>query len=90
MAISVPFVTACLGCHPPRSGVFLSEQREQEAERLKKEAAGLRREASLPKAELEARGEALRQVSTAFTPQGLALYVSCDFCVKKNGECPHD
>eukprot|EP00904_Undaria_pinnatifida_P002529 jgi/Undpi1/12277/HiC_scaffold_5.g01953.m1 len=35
--------------------------REQEAERLKKEAAGLRREASLPKAELEARGEALRQ-----------------------------
>lgn len=47
------------------------EQREQEAERLTKEVGSLRKEASLAKAELEARGEALRQVKSR---QLLSMY----------------
>ena len=58
----------------------MAEQREQEMERLTKEAAGLRKETSLLKAELEARGEALRQVRT-----GVGVSVSgvirFSFCV---------
>lgn len=38
------------------------QKREEEAGRLRDEASGLRKEMSLAKAELEARGEALRQV----------------------------
>ena len=53
----------------------LSEQREQEAERLTKEAAGLRREGSLLKAELEARGEALRQVMDGCSQKRFFLFL---------------
>lgn len=41
----------------------LKPQREKDVDRLTQVVAGLRKEASLAKAELEARGEALRQVS---------------------------
>lgn len=82
------FPHACPGFHPPHRGVFLAEQREKEAERLTKEAAGLRREASLPKAELEARGEALRQVRTGVTRViGVGVFVPLDSCVKQEGRC---
>ena len=37
-------------------------QREKEVDRLKNEAVGLRKELSVAKSEIEARGEALRQV----------------------------
>lgn len=42
---------------------YLVEQRDEDVKRLNDEAAGLRREVSIANAELEARGEALRQVS---------------------------
>lgn len=74
------FPPACPGFHPPRR--VSVEQREQEAERLTKEAAGLRRKASLLKAELEARGEALRQVMKGVRMGGYFYFFYCFSCLQ--------